>query len=266
MEKHNIFLEYILNQQFLTSIIVVAISILLYSAINYIFSKSEDKLHLKVFTGKRSKTYLRLLRSVIRNLFIVITLLIILDIYGIDMNSALTGVGIMGVILGFALQDWFKDIIRGGSIISDNYFSVGDVIKYHDSLGKVLIIGLKSTRIQDLDNGNIITIANRNIEEVEIVSKIILIDVPMSYELPLSKSESIVDKIVDEVKEIENVEECTYTGVQGLNESSISYRLRVMCNPEYRPKVRKAVLRTILDVMEANGVNVPYNQLDIHNK
>ncbi len=259
-------LDNILNAQFVTSLIVIVVSILIYSAINFVFTKSEDKLDLKVFTGKRSKTYLKLTKSIIRNLFIVVTLLIVLDVYGVDVNSALTGVGIMGVILGFALQDWFKDIIRGGSIISDNYFSVGDIIKYHDSIGKVLVIGLKSTRIQDLDNDNIITIANRNIEEVEIISHVLLVNVPMSYELPLSQAEKTISNIIDAIKQLENVENCIYTGVYNLNDSSISYRLKISCDPEYRLKTRKIILRTILDVMEKDGVQVPYNQLDIHNK
>ena len=266
METSSFKLENIVNQQFFTSIIVIIVSILIYSAINFVFTKSEDKLDLKVFTGKRSKTYLKLIRSIIRNLFIVITLLIVLDVYGVDVNSALTGVGIFGVIMGFALQDWFKDIIRGGSIISDNYFSVGDIIKYHDSIGKVLVIGLKSTRIQDLDNDNIITIANRNIEEVEIISHVLLVNVPMSYELPLSKAEETINHIIEAIKKLEKVEDCIYTGVYNLNDSSVSYRLKISCDPEYRLKTRKIILRTILDVMEKDGIQVPYNQLDIHNK
>ena len=266
MEKIVEFFQNVQTEKISTSIIVVFLSILFYNAITYIYTKSEDKLGIKVFTSKRGKTYLKLVKSIIRNIFIVVTLLIVLSINGVDVNSALTGVGIFGVILGFALQDWFKDIIRGGSIISDNYFSVGDIIKYHDSIGKVLIIGLKSTRIQDLDNDNIITIANRNIEEVEIVSKVIIVDVPMSYELPLSKAEVVIEQIVESIKKIEHVEDCIYTYVSNFNESSISYRLKIVCNPEFRLKTRKTALRTILSVMEHNNVQIPYNQIDIHNK
>ena len=266
MNKFNIPLDKILTEQLFASLIVVLGSILLYSAINFIFKKSEKRLDSKLFSGKRSKTYIKLTKSIVRNLFIIITILIILDIYGVDVNSALTGVGIAGVILGFALQDWFKDIIRGGSIITDNYFSVGDVIKYHDSIGKVLVIGLKSTRIQDLDNDNIITIANRNIEEVEIISHILLVNVPMSYELPLSKAEATIDHIIEAIKKLEHVEDCIYTGVYNLNDSSVSYRLKISVDPLYRLKTRKIALRAILDVMEKDGIQVPYNQLDIHNK
>jgi len=266
MEKITSFFKDVQTERILTSLIVIILSILFYKTIIFIFTKGEDKLDIKLFTSKRGKTYLKLFKSTVRNVFIVVTLLIVLSINGVDVNSALTGVGIFGVILGFALQDWFKDIIRGGSIISDNYFSVGDIIKYNNSIAKVLVIGLKSTRIQDLDNDNIITIANRNIEEVEIISNIIIVDVPMSYELPLSKAEDVISQIITAIKEIEHVEDCIYTNVSNFNDSSISYRLKVMCNPEFRLKTRKTALRTILSVMEQNNIQVPYNQIDIHNK
>ena len=54
------------------------------------------------------------------------------------------GLGILGVIFGLAIQDWLKDIIRGSSILSDNYFAVGDVVKYKDIEGKVLVIEIKT--------------------------------------------------------------------------------------------------------------------------
>ena len=76
----------------------------------------------------------------------------------------LAGVGIVSVIIGLAIQDALKDIIRGFSILSEEYFSVGDVVTYGDITGKVLVLGLKTTKIKDISTENIISIANRNIE------------------------------------------------------------------------------------------------------
>ena len=94
---------------------------------------------------------------------IVITVLLILQINGINVSSLLAGVGIMGAVIGLAIQDWLKDIIRGTSILSDNYFSVGDIIRYNGIEGKVVVIGLKTTKIQELKTGYIKSIANRKI-------------------------------------------------------------------------------------------------------
>ena len=88
----------------------------------------------------------------------------------------------------------------------------------------------------------------------------------MAYELPLSKAENVIVQIMDAIKKIEHVEECIYTYISNFNDSSISYRLRIICNPEYRLKTRKTALRAILSVMEENNIQIPYNQIDVHNK
>lgn len=254
------------SKQVFSSIITIIISFLAYKAIGQILTKGEKRANTKMFAGKRGKTYARLMRNILRYVFIIVTVLILLKVNGIDVSSALAGVGIISVIFGLAIQDWLKDIIRGTSIISDSYFSVGDVIKYKETEGKVLMIGLKSTKIEDLKTGNIKTIANRNIEEVDVVSNLVFIDVPMSYELELEKAEEIIAKIVEEIKKNQNVTNCTYIGVHGLEASFINYYLKVECNQLYKLQVRRDCLRTALDVMSKNGVEVPYTQIDIHNK
>ena len=51
--------------------------------------------------------------------------------------------------------------------MTDNYYQVGDVIKYDNNLGKVTAIGLKTTRIEDINTMNVVSIANRKIQKVE---------------------------------------------------------------------------------------------------
>ena len=259
-------LSKITGKQLISSIIIIIISFIIYKAIGQILIKSEKSVNMKLFPGKRGKTYARLMRNILRYIFIIVTILILLKVNGIDVSSALAGVGIISVIFGLAIQDWLKDIIRGTSIISDNYFSVGDVVKYKDTEGKVLMIGLKSTKIEDLKTGNIKTIANRNIEEVDVVSNLVFVDVPMPYELPLDKAENVIDKITESIKENNNVNNCTYIGVHGLEASFINYYLKVECNQLYKLQVKRDSLRTVLDVMSKNGIEVPYTQIDIHNK
>jgi len=256
------FIQNIMNKQVVNSIVIVIISIFLYKVVSYILKKSENSL----FTGKRKKTYIKLITSLIRYVFIVITVLILLQVNGIDVSSALAGVGILGVIFGLAIQDWLKDIIRGSSIISDNYFSVGDVVKYKDVEGKVLVIGVKSTKIQDLKTGYIKTIANRNIEEIDIVSNIIHVNVPMPYELKVEDAERVVNDIVESIKKNNDVENVRYISIDDLGDSYISYKLEITCNTIHKLQVRRDALRSILVEMEKNNVSVPYTQIDVHNK
>ena len=259
-------IKFITQSKIINSIIVIIVSFAIYRMIKSIISKSEKNDKIKEKLNKKSRTYIRMTTSIIRYVFITITALIILQINGIDVSSMLAGVGIASVIIGLAVQDVLKDIIRGFNILSDNYFAVGDVINYGEYTGKVIVIGLRTTKIQDIATDNIISIANRNIEQVQIVSSSLYINFPMSYELPVNKAEEIIDEIMSEVKKSNDVQEITYKGVKELADSSIKYLLKVVCVPEKRLQVGRDVLGCILRILEKNNIQVPYNQIDVHQK
>lgn len=266
MEKIKDFLSNLMHTQFISSIAVITISVILYECIAHFLRKREKSSNLKMFKSKKGKTYYRLIISVIRYVFIVVTILILLQVNGINVSSMLAGVGIMGVIVGFAIQDALKDFVKGFDIISDSYYNVGDVIKFKEIEGKVLSIGLKTTKMEDLKTGNIISISNRNIEQVEVVSSYIYIDIPMPYEVKLTKAEKAVSNIIDLVKADELIEDCEYIGVSDLADSSITYLIKAKCNPEKKLQARRNILRNILVGLEKNSIEVPYNQIDVHQK
>lgn len=246
------------------SIIVIIVSFCIYKIVKHFFIKGNAVVSEKL--NNKSKTYLRLITSILRYVFVIITILIILEINGINVSSMLAGVGIISVILGLAIQDALKDIIRGFSILSDGYFSVGDVVSYDGIVGKTIVIGLKTTKIKDLSTNNIISIANRNIEKIQVVSEDIYINIPLSYELSIDKAENVIDIIINEIKTNDDVKNAEYLGVNSLDDSNIKYLIKVMCDPEIKLKIRRFSLGCILRVLENEGIEVPYNQLDIHQK
>ena len=93
-----------------------------------------------------------MISNFIKYAFFIIVFILILQINGIDVSSMVAGLGVVGIIVGFIVQDAFKDIIRGVGIISDNYFKVGDIVKYDSIEGKVISLGIKTTKIQDIRN------------------------------------------------------------------------------------------------------------------
>ena len=250
----------------INSIAIIVFAIVIYKGILFLFNKTEEKNKAKLFTSSKGRTYFKLVKSILRYIIIVITVLFLMQVNGIDVNSVLTGVGILGVVFGLAIQDWIKDVIRGSSIISDDYFHVGDVVKYKDIEGKVLVIGLKTTKIQDLKTNNVISIANRNIDQIEVVSNLVYIRIPMPYEVSVSKAEKAIEEIRELLKKDSLIEDSRYIGVTELADSKIEYLLEVTCDPKNKLQVRRNVLKEILIGLDKNGIKVPYNQIDVHNK
>ena len=267
-EQVNKFQEFIANinyDKIIASIAVIIVSIILYKIVTAVLTKGEK--NDKLAGGKKGKTYIRLLKNVVRNVFIIVTVLIILQINGVNVSSLLAGVGIAGVIVGLAIQDWLKDIIRGATILSDHYFAVGDIVKFNNIEGQVVVIGLRTTKVRDNVSGNFISIANRNIEKVEIISGMVYLNIPLPYEVKLEKAEKVINEIVKNIKDnVENVVDAKYLGVNELADSSINYLIQVETKSIVKRQVKRDSLGQVLTTLERNNISVPYKQLDVHQK
>ena len=248
------------------SLLAIIISIIVYTFISHSFFSKLEKKNYKIFKNNKSNTYIKLMKSVGRYIFMIVLLFIILKINGVNITAMIAGVGVFGIIFGFAIQDALKDVIKGIDIITDSYYQVGDIIRVNKYTGKVLSIGIKTTKIEDVFEKNIVSISNRNIEEVEVISHMINIDIPLPYELKLKEAEKTINYITKEIEKIKTVESVEYRGVNKLAESSILYQVKVYAAPVNKVQTRRDALTCIIRCLEEKDIHVPYNQLDIHQK
>lgn len=251
------------DNKWVKSAIVIAIAILIYSIIKILTERGEKRNKLKKVKGK---TYLRLIRNISKYVILIFVALALLQIHGVNVGSMVAGLGILSVVIGLIVQDAFKDIIRGMDILSDNYFSVGDIVKYGDIEGKVKMVGLKTTKIEDIRTLNIVSIANRNIEQIEVVSESLDIAIPMPYEVKVDKAEKVIGDMEKEIIKDDRVHSYLYKGVNNFNDSNIEYLINVKCNPKDKLQLRRDILRLILVILNKNKIEIPYQQIDIHTK
>jgi len=78
-------------------------------------------------------------------LFVALT---VLKTLGVDVTTALAGVGIGGLALGLGAQKTFENVFGGVSILFDKVIVVGDTCKINNQVGTVEDIGLRSTRLR----------------------------------------------------------------------------------------------------------------------
>ncbi len=94
------------------------------------------------------------------------TVLIILPIFGIDISSVLVGAGVIGLVLGLALQDTLSNVFSGISLIADTPFRTGDLITLPENkIYRVEKIGLRSTILYSFDEHTTTYIPNRALTE-----------------------------------------------------------------------------------------------------
>lgn len=262
--KH--FIENVWVQRGFWSIVVILFSLLLYRVVAGVLTKKEKKTP-KLMSSKKNRTIIRMLKSVIAGALSIVTVLMVLQIYGVNVNSMLAGVGIVSIVVGFALQDSLKDIIRGFVIISDNYYEIGDVINYSSNVGPVISISLLTTKIQDINTMNIVSIANRNIDKVEMNPGYIYIPVPIPYKVKVETAEAIMHEITKRVSRLAAVKEAKYQGINDLTPNSQNYQFYVIAeDPSNTLQTRRDCLKVIIETLEAHKIEIPHNQLDVHDK
>jgi MscS family membrane protein len=89
---------------------------------------------------------------------------------GFNMTTALAGLGIGGLAIGFGAQQTIANLFGGVSILGDEVIRVGDTCRFGDRTGTVEDIGLRSTRVRTeertllaIPNGTVATINVENL-------------------------------------------------------------------------------------------------------
>lgn len=102
---------------------------------------------------------LPLLRKGLKLLIWVLGVLVALNNAGFNVGAVLAGLGIGGLAFALAAQDTVKNFFGGIMILVDKPFKVGERIRVGAIDGTVKEIGIRSTRVQNME-GRIVTIPN----------------------------------------------------------------------------------------------------------
>ena len=262
----DVLVAFFTNKKIYMSLIVIFIGIAIYKIIRASFNKISNKNKGSDLINRKRKTYFRLFSNIVKYVVLLIVVVVVLKINGINVTSIIAGLGLASVIAGLALQDALKDIIMGFNIIVDGYFTVGDILRIDGIEGKVLELGLKTTKLKDIANGNIYTVANRNISSALVLSNELYLDVPLSYELDLKTADEVLNIIANKISKLENVDECKYLGLNEFKDSSITYKIKILTKPNLKFQIKREANRIIKEELDKRGISIPYPQLDIHQK
>ena len=119
--------------------------------------------------------------------------------------SLLTAAGVMGIIIGFAVQDVAANFISGIFILIDQPFGVGDAIDVKDYSGTVQKISLRSTEIATW-GGPIVAIPNSTMATTPVINYSINPTRRVDVTFPIAYEEDI-DNAMDALRTVIEAEE-----------------------------------------------------------
>ncbi len=257
----------ILIKEVIYPIIIILLGVLFYLMISSSV-KRMFKSRLNKMDKRRSKTMCSLINNILKYIILVICVLAILEVYNISTKGIVTSLGVVGVVVGLAFQDTLKDLLSGFSIIFENEYAVGDTITIGDFKGKVISLGLKTTKIQSV-TGDIKILSNRNIVEVinhSLEDSYTLIDIPVSYDDKIEKVEKVLLNLCLRLeKELPNLIEANLLGVDELADSSVIFKIMIKTKIDYKHDVRREVLKQVKIEFDKQNISIPYNQVVVHN-
>jgi MscS family membrane protein len=107
---------------------------------------------------------------IVKAVVVVMAIFFVLGVLGFNLSTALAGVGIGTLAVGFGAQQTIANLFGGVSVLGDEVIRVGDVCKFGDRTGTVEDIGLRSTRVRTeertllaIPNGTVATINVENL-------------------------------------------------------------------------------------------------------
>ncbi len=126
----------------------------------------------------------------------VAALLFIVSYFGYDISGAVVGLGVTGIVVGFALQSVLADLFASFSIYFDRPFQVGEFIIIGTDMGTVTKVGLRSTRIRHLQGQELI-VPNSELSKIRINNygrmerRRVVFSFGVTYDTPAGKLETI---------------------------------------------------------------------------
>ncbi|MDY0075514.1 MAG: mechanosensitive ion channel family protein [Acholeplasmataceae bacterium] len=217
---------------------------------------------------RRKRTVARVIRSIIRYTVGILSILIILAIWGVNVAPALAGLGILGLVIGLGAQKFINDLIAGFFIIFEHHFDVGDKVEVKGFKGEVIDIGLKTTRIKNWKN-EILILSNGEITSLINFSKdysIAVVEFGIAYQEDMQKTIEILNSELPKIRKDfpEIVEDPKIIGVTNLNSSSVDMRATCKTLNEQHYGVERAIRQRIKEILDENKIEIPFPQVVVN--
>ncbi len=205
------------------------------------------------------------LRTGLRIVILAISAIILLQEWGYDASGVIAGLGIGGLALSLAAKDTVENLFGFSSIITDKPFSVGEFIVTPAATGIVEHVGIRSTRIRQLDQALVI-VPNSKLAASQILNwshaqkRRLDITLGISYEARSTDLRQLMARLRQSLEETEDVDTGSII-VHFVNFGASTLDVRIICMILHAgwgdfTRVAEGIRLAMMDVIEELGLEI----------
>jgi small conductance mechanosensitive channel len=199
----------------------------------------------------------------------LIVVLLVLAALGVDISAVLVGLSaIIGLVLGFGLQDSFTNFAAGIWLAALRPIDTGEYVEINGMGGTVSAVGIMATELLQFDNTYIL-IPNALVWGSPVINysrmELRRVDVPfgIAYRSRVDAALRVGMELMDSHPQV-LADPAPVVVVTDLADSSVNLVLRAWTKtPDYWV-VKNDLMRGILDNLQRAGIEIPFPQIDVH--
>ncbi|MEM9004354.1 MAG: mechanosensitive ion channel domain-containing protein [Cyanobacteria bacterium P01_F01_bin.86] len=211
-----------------------------------------------------------ILSVLVKYALIFLGVIVLLQIWGIDASSLAILASVLGVGIGFGVQNITNNFISGFIITLERPIQVGDFVNVAGLVGTVRRIGARSTEIRTLDQVAII-VPNSRFLESEVINwshgtPISRLRVPVGVAYG-SDIALVQTALLEAIKRHPDVllRPKPEIWFQGFGESSLDFEIMVWTGePRQQFRVKSDLNYKIEASLRRHGIQIPFPQRDLH--
>jgi small conductance mechanosensitive channel len=213
---------------------------------------------------QRAEAIGSVLRSFASFVILGIAVVLVLGELGINLAPIVASAGVVGVALGFGAQNLIKDFIAGIGIILEDQYGVGDVVDLGEASGTVEAVGLRITRLRDVNgvvwyarNGEILRVGNKSQGYAQVV-----IDMPVAHDTDLERCRRVMQEVADRMYAEDEwavvlLAEPESLGVEQITAEGVFMRVQVRSTNADQWRVGRELRMRLKERFVAEGIRTP---------
>ncbi len=220
--------------------------------------------------NKIKSTLMPLMDKLGKAIIFIVTIMLLLDFFGVDLTVFVAGAGIAGLVIAFAAQETLANFFSGIFLIMEPKFNQGDMLLMNDEIYEVKEIGLRSTQLYNVIQHMDMIIPNQLLASSQLINlsqpdrKLRMkVRIPVGYNTDVGRLEDMMKEIsekhTDIITGIASYEPLLY--FDKYSASSLDFVFMFWINNFYRKwEIQHRVLRDINTMLRKEGIEIPYDK------